>query len=82
MSIIFFDNLIQNVVEKLVADHFLKSQNEDISQSKVFIVCQVEGNCNILKISCKPLAFTSYKTFLKNKKRSGTSLPPHFLKDF
>ena len=30
---------------------------------------------NIMKLSCKPLAFASYKAFLKNKKKSGTSLP-------
>ena len=28
-----------------------------------------------MKLSCRPLAFTSYKSFLKNKNRSGTSLP-------
>ena len=31
-----------------------------------------------LKLSCRPLAFTSYLAFLKNKKRSGTSLLPLF----
>ena len=35
----------------------------------------VEGYHNILKVSCRPLAFTSFKVFLKNKKRSGTSIP-------
>ena len=40
-----------------------------------FIVYQVEDYGNTLKLSCRPLAFTSYKAFLKNKKRSGTSLP-------
>ena len=35
---------------------------------------QVEGNRNILNLTCKPLAFISYKAFLKNKKRSETSL--------
>ena len=44
----------------------------------VFIVWQVEGYRNILKLSCRPLAFTSNKAFLKNKKRSGTSLPDLF----
>ena len=39
-----------------------------------FIVCQIEDNQNILKLSCRPLCFTSYKAFLKNKKRSGTTL--------
>ena len=31
-----------------------------------------------LKLSCRPLAFTSYKAFVKNKKRSGTSLSASF----
>ena len=31
-----------------------------------------------LKLCLKPLAFTSYKAFLKNKKRPGTSLPVSF----
>ena len=35
-------------------------------------------NKNILKLSCRPLAFTSYKAFLKNKKRSRSSLPTSF----
>ena len=39
----------------------------------VFIECQLEGYGNILKLTCRPLAFTSYKASLKNKKRSGTS---------
>ena len=43
-----------------------------------FIVCQVEGYKNILKLSSKQLAFTSYKDFLKNKRRSGTSFPASF----
>ena len=28
-----------------------------------------------MKLSCRPLAFTSHKAFLKSKKRSRTSLP-------
>ena len=32
-----------------------------------FIICQVQCFRNTLKLSCKPLAFTSYKVFLKNK---------------
>ena len=40
-----------------------------------FLVWKVEGFRNMLKLSCRPLAFTSYKAFLKNKKRSGTSPP-------
>ena len=32
------------------------------------------GLSNILKLSCRPLIFSSNKAFLRNKKRSGTSL--------
>ena len=43
---------------------------------------QVEDHRIILKLSCRPFAFTSYKAFLKNNYR--TSLPAsfsaHFLK--
>ena len=38
------------------------------------IVCQVGDYRKWLKLSCRPFAFTSYKIFLKNKKRSGTSI--------
>ena len=41
--------------------------------SYVLIVCKVEDYRSILKLSSRPLAFTSYKAFLKNKKRFGTS---------
>ena len=43
----------------------------------VSLVYQVEGYQNILKLSCVPFAaraFTSYKAFLKSKKRFGISL--------
>ena len=35
-----------------------------------FIVCQVKGYQSILKLSWRPLGFTSYKTFLKNIRTS------------
>ena len=38
------------------------------------IVSRTEGYQIIFKLSSKPLAFTSCKAFLKNKKRSRTSL--------
>ena len=48
----------------------------------VFTVCQLEGYQNILKLNCWRLAFTLHKTFLKDKKRSGTSLPTTFQHNF
>ena len=58
----------------------LKIKIEHISVSIVqsftwfnFTVFQAEDYRNILKLSCRPLAFTTYKPFLKNKKRSRNS---------
>ena len=42
----------------------------------VLIACQVEDYRNISKLSCIPLAFTSYNFFQKNAER------PHFLHNF
>ena len=39
---------------------------------------QVEAYQMILKLRSRPLAFTLYQAFLKNKKRSGTSLLASF----
>ena len=44
----------------------------------VLIVLQVESYWNILKLSCRPLAFASYWAYFRNKKKSGTSLPALF----
>ena len=78
-------NYTENMVEKLFPDPFLKNLNWAISGSIaqsfmqfVFIVCQVERYRNILKLGCRPLARTSSKAFLKNKKKSGTSFPGSF----
>ena len=61
--------------------HFSKKSLLNISldqQSKVLysvcMICQVEGYRIMLKLKYTPLAFTSYKAFLKNKERSATSL--------
>ena len=71
------------MAEKLFPDPFLKSQNCTClwinSLKFVFILCQVECYRNILKLTCRPLAFLpSYKALLKSKKRSGTSHPASF----
>ena len=73
-----FEENAENLVEKLFLDPFLESQNWEnlwINSVKfiqlVFIIYQVEGYRNILKLSCRPLAFAS-------KKESGTILPASF----
>ena len=69
------------MVKIIFLDPFLKDKIKHISGLIVssfilfvFIVCQVEGYQNILKLSSRRLAFNSYKAHLKNKKWSGTSL--------
>ena len=53
-------------------------QYTKVLYSFVSIFYQVEVYRNILKVSCSPLGFTACKAFLKNKNRSGTSLPALF----
>ena len=88
-NLVSYTNHTKNVMEKLFPDPFLKNPNWGhlwIDNLKfiyfVLIVCRVEVCRKWLKLSCETLAFTSYKAFLKNKKRSGASLPASFLHDF
>ena len=80
----FLKNHIQTVADKIFPDPFQKHQNWiflKISSLICYIdlfICQVEDYRNILKLSCRPIAFTSYKAFLKNKESSGTTLPSSF----
>ena len=54
-------------------DHIFGSTVRNVIKF-VFIVCPSRGPPIISKQRCRPFAFTLYKAFLKNKKRSGTSL--------
>ena len=45
------------------------NQQSKVLYSFFLIVCQVEGYRYILKLSRRPLAFTSYKAFSKSKRR-------------
>ena len=66
---------------------FLKRSKLSISldqRSEYFYILfllfvQVKRFQNILKLRCWPLAFTLYKAFLWNKKKSGTRLSVSFL---
>ena len=68
MRNIFLEKSYTNMVEKLVPDHFLENLNSAYlwinNSSKfpqfVFIVLRVEAYQNTLKLSYRPLAFTSY----------------------
>ena len=63
---------------------FLFDPSENIKKPTVcftvcfFVVCQCERYRNVVKLSCRSLLFTKYKTFLKNKKWSGTSFHTTF----
>ena len=78
-------NHTQNAVEIPFPDSFLKNPNWaylSISSLTFHTICfycrQVEDSRNKLKLTCRPLAFTSYEAFLKSKKMSGTNLPVSF----
>ena len=63
--------------EKLFPNFFLKDQNRAYLWISLvqFVFIQVQGYWNIMKLSCRPLAYMSYKPLLRNKKWCGTSLP-------
>ena len=75
----------QNAVEILFPDPFLKNQSWPylwINSQKFYTACFYcmpgWGLSKYIKLRCRPLAFISCKAFLKNKKRSRTSLPVSF----
>ena len=85
MKTFFLKNHTQNMMEKAFPDSFLKYQNWACLWTNslkfytvYFIACKVEGSRNMLKLSCRLLAFTSRKAFLKSKEKSEASLPPSF----
>ena len=64
-------NHLQDVAENLAPDSLLKNQT-----CAYILICMFRSKTTkTLKLSGNLLAFTSYKAFLKNQKRSGTSLP-------
>ena len=52
--------------ETILRHFYQKSKFESCIQF-VFIECQIEDYRNILKLSCRALAFASCRAFLKNK---------------
>ena len=62
------ETILRLVFKKVKIEHISGSIFESFIQF-VFIVCQVEGFRNILKLSCRAIAFTSYKAFFKETKR-------------
>ena len=63
------------MTEDLLLNLFLKIKTEYISGSVsssfiqfAFIACQIDGYRNILKLSCRPLAFTLQKLFKETKR--------------
>ena len=85
---IFLEKSYPKCGGNLFSDPFLKNQNWANSGSivcfikSVFIVCQVEDYRNILKLSFRPLAFTSNKAFKKTKRGLELVSLPYFLRDF
>ena len=80
MRNIRIQNHVQNMVEKLNRAYLW------INNLKFYTVrfycMQVEDCPNILKLSCRPLAFTSYKALSKTNRSLELVSLPHFLHDF
>ena len=79
----FLENHTQNLVEKLFPEPFLKSQHWAdlwINSLKFYTVCfYFMPSWGLSEyIETKLVFHTSYKDFLKNKKKSGTSIPVTF----
>ena len=66
-EIFFLKNHTQNVVEKVFLDPPLKNQNWTYQYSKasysLLLLCAKFRAINTLKLSCRPLDFTSYMVF-------------------
>ena len=58
----FKKNDTQNVMQKIFPSSFLKNQNWAYLWI-IFNLCYIERYGNILKLSCRAFAFTSYKAF-------------------
>ena len=85
MEIFWLKNHTSNVVHKLFLDLFLNLvylwiNNLKINKSLYILCAKLSAIKIILKSSCRPLSFTSYKAFLKNKNKKGfgTSLSTSF----
>ena len=77
----FLKNHTQINVVKLFPDNFpllSLDQQSKVLYTLFLLYIQVEGYRNILKLRCRPLGFTSYVAFLKNKKRFGPILLASF----
>ena len=61
MRNIFLEKSYTECGEDTICRSFSKKSKLSLSldQRFIFIVCQVEGHLQILKISCRPVAFTS-----------------------
>ena len=80
----FLKNHRQNLVEKLVPDRFLKlklsvylDQQSEILYSSFFLFCPSRGLPKYTKSTTT--CFSSYKSFLINKDRSGTGMETTYL---
>ena len=71
---VFLKNHTQNVVEKLFLNPYLLITG--LKFQFAFVVRHVESYRNILKISCIPLTFTSYKAFQKTERGLGLVFLP------
>ena len=89
MRKIFLENSYKNCSGESIPRTFSKKSKMSISldqQSKVLyslllLNIQVKGYRSILKLSCRPFVFNSYKAFLKAKRGLELTSRHHFLHD-
>ena len=91
MRTFFLKNHTQNVVKKLFPDPFLKNRNwvylwiNSVKPQTVCFYCMPSCGISIYigtKLHTRPLACTSYKALLKNKRHLELFSMLHFLHDF
>ena len=69
---------IRNIFLKKIHKKCRNLWNSSVIFYTVFLICKVEVYRSTLKISCRPIVFTTNEDFLKNKKNSRPSFNATF----
>ena len=76
------NNCKAHIAEEEYQNNISESKDNQAMEYGFYTICVIVWRVgdfrNILKPSCRPLTFTSYKSFLKNKKKSRTSVAALF----
>ena len=78
-------NMRNIFLEKLFTKYYGETNPRPFSKKsklRIYLDQQCMLKLSMLKLSCRPLAFTSYKAFYKTKRSLELDSLPHFLHDF